>query len=57
MQSADEFASRVTELLEQIGSAEARSLLTELAKGPATARMTMEAGASLKRLQDRPSVK
>lgn len=45
------FASRVTEMLERIGTPSARELLADLAKGPRTARLTQEALASLKRLR------
>jgi hypothetical protein len=45
------FASRLTEMLEHIGSSEARAILTDLAKGPADARLAQEASASLKRLE------
>jgi WD40 repeat protein len=41
---------RAVEVLEQIGTAEARQLLTALAKGLPEARLTQEAKASLKRL-------
>jgi WD40 repeat protein len=47
------FASRVTELLERVASPASRDLLTELAKGPASARITREANASLKRLAEK----
>jgi WD40 repeat protein len=55
----DEFTSdelrqeRALELLEQIGSAEARELLFELTKGEMTARLTRQAAAALKRLEER----
>ena len=45
------FAARVTELLERVGTSEAHDLLTELAKGPPSARLTQEAGDSIKRLE------
>jgi hypothetical protein len=41
---------RAVEVLELIGSDEARRLLRELAKGPAEARQTQEAKAALARL-------
>jgi WD40 repeat protein len=44
---------RAVELLERIGSAEARKLISELAGGAAQARQTQEAQASLKRLRGR----
>jgi HEAT repeat protein len=47
------FASRVTEMLEHVGTPEARELLTELAKGPPKDRLVQEANASLKRLRER----
>ena len=49
------FAARVTELLERIGTSEAQALLTELAKGPPRARLTQEAGDSVKRLEKKPT--
>jgi len=49
------FAARVTELLEQVGTPEAQDLLTELAKGPPSARLTQEAGDSVKRLEKTPT--
>src|SRR5262249_52473717 len=45
------FAARVTELLERVGTPEAQDLLTALAKGPPSARLTQEAAASVKRLE------
>jgi WD40 repeat protein len=45
------FASRVTEMLERIGTPEARSLLVELAKGPSKNYLNHEAIASLKRMR------
>ena len=44
------FASRVTEILEHIGTPEAREVLSELAKGPRQDRLAQEADASLARL-------
>jgi hypothetical protein len=41
---------RAIEVLEHIGTAEARHVLTELAKGLPEARLTQEAKASLERL-------
>jgi WD40 repeat protein len=49
------FAARVTELLERVGTPEAQDLLTELAKGPPSARLTQEAGDSVKRLEKKPT--
>ncbi len=43
-------AIRCVELLEQIGTADARQLLRELAQGAPDARLTLEAHASLRRL-------
>jgi hypothetical protein len=45
---------RALAALEQIGGAEARKLLVRLAEGPAGATLTMEAKASLKRLDHAP---
>jgi hypothetical protein len=45
--------SRALEVLEQIGSPEARQLLQELAQGAAAARITRDARASLARLEKR----
>ncbi len=45
---------RALEVLEHIGTAEARSLLEDLAKGVPEARLTREAKASLTRLAKRP---
>jgi WD40 repeat protein len=42
---------RALELLEQIGTAEAREVLRELSKGEKTARLTRQADAALKRLE------
>jgi WD40 repeat protein len=42
---------RALELLEQIGSAEAREVLRELSKGEKSARLTRQAAAALKRLE------
>jgi hypothetical protein len=47
---------RALEVLEQIGTAEARQLLTALTKGLPQARVTQEAQASLKRLARRPLI-
>jgi hypothetical protein len=47
-------ALRAVEALEQIGSAEARELLTALAKGMPEARFTRETKASLERLARQP---
>jgi WD40 repeat protein len=44
---------RALELLEQIGSAEARALLRELAGGVSTVRLTRDAAAALRRLEGR----
>ncbi len=44
---------RAVEVLEQIASPAARLLLTELAKGPALVRMTVEAQESLRRLGEK----
>jgi WD40 repeat protein len=44
---------RATEVLERIGSAEARTLLLQLAKGAPEARLTREAKAALERLDRR----
>jgi hypothetical protein len=44
---------RALELLEQIGSAEARAVLRELAGGASTVRLTRDAAASLSRLKER----
>jgi hypothetical protein len=38
-------------LLERVGTPEAQDLLTALAKGPPSARLTQEAAASVKRLE------
>ena len=46
-------ATRVTTLLERIGTKEARELLEEYAKGAPAARLTREAKASLERLGKR----
>jgi RNA polymerase sigma factor (sigma-70 family) len=46
---------RAVEVLERIGSAEARQVLAKLAKGAAEARLTREAKASLERLTRRSS--
>jgi hypothetical protein len=48
-------AQRALELLEQIGTPEARQVLESLAKGTPEARLTQEAKASLKRLARRPA--
>jgi hypothetical protein len=45
------FASRLTEMLEHLDNSTSRDLLKDLAKGPPTAVLTQEAGASLKRLR------
>ncbi len=45
---------RVMEVLEHIGTAEARQVLAGLAKGAPEARLTQEAKASLERLAKRP---
>jgi WD40 repeat protein len=47
-------ADRALEVLEQIGSAEARALLRELAGGAAESRLTKGAKASMERLARRP---
>ncbi len=47
---------RALEVLEQIGSLEAKSLLKVLAQGTPEARLTREAKASLERLAKRPAV-
>jgi hypothetical protein len=46
---------RSIEVLEHIGTAEARQLLESLAKGAPEARLTLEAKASLERLAKRPA--
>jgi RNA polymerase sigma factor (sigma-70 family) len=46
---------RAVEVLEQIGTAEAREILKSLAKGAPEARLTQEANASLDRLAMRPA--
>jgi hypothetical protein len=48
---------RALEVLEHIGTAEARALLADLAKGVPEARLTQEAKASLLRLARRPTPK
>jgi hypothetical protein len=48
---------RVIEALEINGSAEARNLLAELAKGPSASLIVQEAKASLQRLSARPATK
>jgi hypothetical protein len=45
---------RAVEILERIGAAEARDVLMHLAEGPAEARLTREAKASLERLAKQP---
>src|SRR5204863_9336373 len=51
---ADELrAQPAIEVLEHIGTAEARAVLAELAAGPAGHRLTLEAAAALARLKDR----
>jgi Tol biopolymer transport system component len=47
---------RALEVLEHIGTAEARGLLAELAKGVPEARLTQEAKASLARLAKHPAI-
>jgi hypothetical protein len=47
-------ALRSVEVLEHAGSAEARGILGELAKGASGARLTREAGSALQRLTPRP---
>jgi hypothetical protein len=47
-------ADRAVEVLEHVGSAEARALLRELAGGATEAPLTRQAKASLKRLENRP---
>ena len=47
-------AVRAVEVLEQIGTAEAKQLLQSLASGAPGARLTQEAKASLERLAKRP---
>jgi WD40 repeat protein len=49
-------ALRAVEVLEHLGSAEAKEVLRELAKGTADARLTREAKAALDRLAKRPAV-
>ena len=46
---------RAVEVLEQIGTEEARQVLTALAKGDSEAPLTREAKASLRRLAERPA--
>ena len=48
---------RALEVLENIGTTEARALLADLAKGVPEARLTQEAKASLARLAKRPAPK
>jgi len=48
-------ALRGVEVLEHVGTPEARALLEALAKGAPEARLTREAGASLQRLSKRPN--
>jgi hypothetical protein len=48
---------RALEVLEHIGTAEARALLADVAKGVPEARLTQEAKASLARLAKRPLAK
>jgi hypothetical protein len=45
---------RAIRVLEQIGTADARALLRDLAAGPAGLRLTREAAAALERLGGRP---
>jgi WD40 repeat protein len=47
-------ASRAVEVLEQVGTAEARKVLETLAKGPADAALTRDAKAALERLSKKP---
>jgi HEAT repeat protein len=46
-------AARAVELLEQLGTPEARALLRELAGGESAARLTRQASEALRRLADR----
>ena len=48
---------RALEVLEHLGTPEARRLLEDLAKGVPEARLTQEAKASLRRLTKRPADK
>jgi hypothetical protein len=43
---------RCVEVLERVGSVEARSVLGELAKGPAGARLTREAANAVRRMNE-----